>query len=234
MFPTYSNTIILLCKVPTIRFSIELYLNRNSHLGKSLECWAGWYFHRCLCFSLKSKSPVYMDCRISATVCAFWVICVVHHCLGVWPRSVLLCTGGAFWHWDIAHPFILPLHPPCSSLTQNLCPHNKEIQLGNLQTPWKLLQSNLSSEKPNGASLWKCWPGELFVSCWKSCLVPTRTLTCAAFPSSLKWGELYLPYSWVRRVLMWSAALQKHKLLPQCKHCYCVMVSPYFCLCLRF
>lgn len=55
-------------------------------------------------------------------------------------------------------------------------------------------------------------------------------LCCISFISKMR--LLCLPYSWVRRGLTCSTALQKQKLLPQCKHCHCVMVSPYFCFCL--
>lgn len=151
-----------MCVVSTIPFSVELYLNRNSHLGNSIECWPGWYFHRYLCFKYDQRSPGCMDCRhFCHSLCLLgdfvWLILV----LGLWPRSVLACMGVGR---NIAHPFTFPLNPPCSSLTHSLCPHNKGSQLCNLHTPWKVLQSSLSSEKPNGASLWKQWHGELLLN----------------------------------------------------------------------
>lgn len=193
MFPPCSSTNIVMCEVSTILFSIELYLNRNSHLGKSHECWPGWYFHRYPWLFFKSKEPWIWGLQtfLPQFLCLLGDSCSLSSFGGLSTFSPAVCQWRSCGAWKamgvIVHPFTFPLHPPCSSLTQNLCPHNKGSQLWNLQTPGKVLQSSLSSEKPNGASLWKCWPGELFVSCWKSCLVSTKALICGTFPSSLKW-----------------------------------------------
>lgn len=144
-------------------------------------------------FFLNQRSPGYEDCRhfCHSFLCLLGDSCSLSSFGGLSTFSPAVCQWRSCGAWKamgvIVHPFTFPLHPPCSSLTQNLCPHNKGSQLWNLQTPGKVLQSSLSSEKPNGASLWKCWPGELFVSCWKSCLVSTKALICGTFPSSLKW-----------------------------------------------